>query len=174
MQANTIIYQDNLGTVDERPGHGYALALAAAQLRGLVVQTVLQVHALQQPLGAGKGVGPVVAAQQGGYGDILEHGELGQQLVELEHKTDVAVAEVGQLLVLQREHILSLVAYLALLWRIECADNLQQGRLAGTAGSHNRHNLALVDVEVHTPQHLQVAVPFHYISSLNHHSNLQR
>ena len=90
--------------------------------------------------------------------------------MELEHETDVAVAETGQLFVLQCEHVLAFVAHFALLRGVKRADNLKQRCLARTAGTHDRHDFALCDVKIHTPEHFQVAISLNYVTSLNHRS----
>jgi hypothetical protein len=56
-----------------------------------------------------------------------------------------------------------------LLGRVQSADDLQQGGLAGSTGADNRDDLALGDFKVNTPQHLQVAISLNYVSSFYHH-----
>ena len=96
-----LVGKDNLGLVDESSCHCCALPLATAELRWLVVEPLTQSQVVEQLARAVVGVAAAVSANECGDGDILERGELGQQLVELEHEANVAVAEVRQFALLE-------------------------------------------------------------------------
>ena len=61
-----------------------------------MARAVGQAEVVDEPGGAAHGLGAVLPSDEGRHGDILEHRELGQQLVELEYEADVAVAEAGE------------------------------------------------------------------------------
>ena len=77
-----------------------------------------------------------------------------------------------QCFVLERQHVHTVVEHAAAVGAVERADDLEQGGLAGSAGSHNRHNLALPDGYAHISQHLQVAIGFDYVFYFNHHHKI--
>lgn len=97
------------------------------------------------------------APYQGGQHHIFDGRELRQQLVELEYKTNLLVAEPGQLLIVVLIDINAIDKYLSGGWPIEGTENLQQSCFAGTAGAHNRNHLTLGDFQVDALQHLQGA-----------------
>ena len=153
-RAAGLVGQDDGRAVDQGTGHGHALLLAAGELVRLVVGAVGQSHKPQQlfsPL-AGRftrGTGNV-----GRYHDVLDGRKLRQQLVELEHEADVSVAEVGELFLREGGGVDAIDTYGAAVRAVQRADNLQQGRLAGPAGTDDAYHLATVDGEVDAFQYL--------------------
>ena len=75
--------------------------------------------------------------------------------MELEDEAQVAVAEVGELLLGEGGDIDAVDDDGAGVGAVECADNLQQGGLAGSAGADDADHLATVDVEVDAFEHLE-------------------
>ena len=61
----------------------------------------------------------------GGNHDVLQGGELGQQLVELEDKADVAIAEVGELLLTKLGSVDVINTYGAGVGSVEGAEDLE-------------------------------------------------
>ena len=96
--AGGLISQNDGGTVDEGAGHGDTLFFTAGEFVGFVGGTVGQSHEVEQFLCALFGTFPRESCDIGGNHDILNRRKLRQELVELEHKTEVLVAEVAQLL----------------------------------------------------------------------------
>ena len=94
------------------------------------------------------------AGNEGGNHDVLDGGELRQQLVELEHEADVAVAEVGQPFLRQRGDIGLVDDHRTAVGTVQCADDLQQGGLASSTGAYDADHLAFVDVQVDAFQYL--------------------
>ena len=94
--AGRFVGQHQFGAVHQGPRHGHALLLAAGQVGGRESDAVGQPHAGQKVCAACPGRGVFTAlADGGGEKDVFECGEIGQQVVKLEHKADVAVAELG-------------------------------------------------------------------------------
>ena len=90
---------------DERPGDGDALLLAAGELRGQVVHPVVETD------GAQRGLGPLASPPAPHPGvdegelDVGEGGRAGDEVEALEDEADLAVADVGRLVVLQAERV---------------------------------------------------------------------
>ena len=116
-----------------------------------------QAHELQQLLGTRLGLGTRLTADEGGNHDVLDGRKLGQQLVELKHEAQVAVAEVAERPLRQGGSVDAIDTYRTAVGAVEGADDLQQGGLAGTAGANDAHHLAFVDVQVDALQHLKRA-----------------
>ena len=85
--------------IDQGPGDGDALALAAGQFVGLVVGPRFQADGFQLFHGPFR---PFPAADTGvdqGQGDIVQGGDAGQEVEVLEDEANVLVADDGQFIV---------------------------------------------------------------------------
>ena len=125
-------------------------------------------HEGQQFLGALAGLLAVRSRDEGGYHHVLQGGELGQQLVELEHEPNLFVAELGQFALFHGAHIGAVYLYGTCIGAVQRAHNLQQGGLACAAGTHNAHDLTGLDVQVDAAKYLQVVETLGDSSQLDH------
>src|SRR5262245_48836662 len=136
-----------------------ALLLPARELARIVTHAVAQGDDLQSRLD----VAPALRLRQVGEQErelhVLERGEHRNQVVHLEDEADVARAPRGQL---AGRHVRQLVASdgdTAGRGHVEPAEQIQQGGLAGAARAHERHEVARVDVEVQSLQHVDLLAP---------------
>ena len=93
--ARRFVGEDDARAVDQRPGDGDALLLAAGELHGPMALAVLQIDHLERFHGA---FAPFAARDAGvdhGQLDVLQDVELRQQVEELEDEPDLAVADAG-------------------------------------------------------------------------------
>ena len=90
-----------------------------------MVGTVGKAHELQQFGGTLLSGFLGCPGNVGGNHDILYCGKLRQQLVELEYEADVAVAEVGELLLRKGGGVDAIDTYRAAVGAVEGADNLE-------------------------------------------------
>ena len=158
--ARRLVGQDDGRVVDERPRHGDTLLLAARQLGRLVRGAVRQLQEVEQlhgPLARGAHGAP---RNQRRNHHVLHGGELGQQLVELEHEAQPRAAEAGQLAAPQGKHVGAVDADGAAVRPVERTHDLQQRRLARTAGADDADDLAPTDVQVYPPEHLEASETF--------------
>ena len=94
-----LVGEDEVGPLDDGPGDGHALALAAGELGRAGLGPVGEVdpfeggHDLAAPLGRR------VAEEEQGELDVLVDGVDGQEVESLEDEADVTVAQAGGLLV---------------------------------------------------------------------------
>ena len=158
--ARRLIGKNHARAIDERTRHSHALAFAARELRGFVVQALAQAQIVEQFGSALHGIALLVAAQQGRNSHIFERRKLRQELVKLKYEAYVAISEVGELVAFEFQHIHAVVNDAAAIGRVESAENLQQSGFAGAAGTHDGHHLLLADYGAHIAQHLQRAVAF--------------
>ena len=91
--ARGLVGKDHLGTVHQGAGHGNTLLLASRELGWLVGGSVGEVQVVEHLHGALAGIAHAGTTDEGGHHHVLYSGELGQQLVKLEHEADVLVAE---------------------------------------------------------------------------------
>src|SRR3546814_6868575 len=75
------------------------------------------------------------------------------QVVELEHEADVVAAPLRQLAGAHAVDARAVDLDLAAAGRVQAADQVEQGGLARTRGTHQRDEVALVDVQVQAVQH---------------------
>src|SRR3546814_8914276 len=75
------------------------------------------------------------------------------QVVELEHEADVLAAPLRQLAGAHAVDARAVDLDLAAAGRVQAADQVEQGGLARTRGTHQRDEVALVDVQVQAVQH---------------------
>ena len=146
------------GPVDQRPGDGDPLLLAARHLVGVVVEPIAQPDPLQRlagplvPLGGGD---PGVEQRQL---DVLQRRGARQQVEVLEDEADRLVAEVRQLVVGEAGDVLPLQQVAAGGGAVEAAEQVHQRRLARARGPHDGDELALRDLERDAAERRQLDV----------------
>ena len=158
--ARGLVGQHTGRVVDQGAGQGHTLALATRQLRGAVVQALTQAHALQPARGHGSGLGAVLAANPQRHGHVVQGAELGQQMVELVDKAQVAVAPLALLGRAQGRQQLALQLHRTLGGGIEATEQMQQGAFARARSAHDGQRLARVHGQVHALQHRHIQPPF--------------
>ena len=88
--------------------------------------------------------------------------------MELENEADVPVAECRQFFFRKADGFGSVYIQFATVRRIECPDDLEQGRFSCPARTDNRYDLALAYRQVDPFQYLQGAEAFGYSFCLYH------
>src|SRR5215467_5112555 len=91
--ARWLIRQQNLRLGDQCPRQRESLLFAAGKFAGTVMSARLEANFSQPPRRFLTGRGHRLSATQQRHGDILERGELRQQVVKLPDKADLAVSE---------------------------------------------------------------------------------
>ena len=69
----------------------------------------------------------------------------------------MAVAESGEFVSLEGEHVDAIYMKASRIWLMECAKYLEQGGFAGTAGPDNTYDLLFLDMKVYAFEHLERA-----------------
>ena len=150
------VEQHHLRLHRQRAGDRHTLLLAARELLGVRLCLVGQAHLLQGAGGdlAGLGRGHVLHGL-GGECDVLLHGEVGEQVVALEHDAHV----LAQLAQVDGRVVHGMAADLdgAAVDDLQPVDAAQRGALARAAFADDGHHLALRDGEGHPLEHLVAA-----------------
>ncbi len=148
--AGRLVGEQDGRIVHQAAGDGDALLLAARQLRRGVVPALRQAHPLEAPARPRPafGVGHVgLRRVEQRQLDVLEGVGARQQVEVLEHEADLVVADLGAAVAVEVRD-LDAVEHVAAGGRpVETADDVHQRRLAGAGRTHDRHELAAVDVE---------------------------
>jgi hypothetical protein len=139
--------------VGQRPAEGHALLLAPRQLRGAVRARRRQPHRRQQVRARASACAPRHAVGQLRQHDVLQRGELGQQVVELIDEPHLArraaVRAASPSRSCPRPSITTRPHR-----RIQQPGDMQQRRFARPRGRHQRHHLAPRQRQRGAAQHL--------------------
>ncbi len=145
--AGGLVGEDELGVGDHGAGNGHALLLSARELLREVLGAVGDGHPLhhgRNPLFALCGA-DVQVAQRQLY--VFIDVQLVDEVEALEHEADVALAELGALLLLQAADLLSEQLIGALGGIIQEAEDVEQRGFAAARRPHDGDELAVVDGE---------------------------
>ena len=150
-----------IGKDQRRTGHqcacdGDALLLAARQLARLTRQAVAETHALQCLGGAAPSFGAAHTGIDQWCLDVFQCTGARQQVEVLEHEADLAVAQFGELVGVQLSDIAPLQDVAAAVGYVQAAEDVHQGRLAGTRWPHDRDELAGLHGQVDAAQGVHV------------------
>ena len=145
--ARRLIGEKDLRTGDQSAGQSQALLFSAGKLAGAVVTALLQPHLAKPAGGFALGFGQRLAAGQKGHRHILQRREFRQQVVELPHVADFAVAKVGGCVLRKRVHLGIGAVYGTSGRAIKGSEDMQQGALSRTRLPHNGEHFALPDLE---------------------------
>ena len=88
---------------------------------------------------------------------VLVHRQVVEQVIALKHEADVLLVQFRALLRIQTMDRLIHEVVLAGPRAVVHAEDVEQRRLAGARRPHDRDELALLDVDVHAPQHVGAA-----------------
>src|SRR4029077_9190249 len=84
--------------------------------------------------------------------DVLENGEIADQVKCLENKTDFAIANAGAIGERKIRHRLLIDPVVAVARRIEQAENRKQSGFAAARRPGDRKEFAVLDIEVHAAE----------------------
>ena len=153
--ARGFVGKDDLRFVDQRPGDGHALLLAARHLVGHVLGPVAQSEHVEVFEGQGVALAACNPLVVEGQGDVLDGVLVVDQVERLEDIADHVVACGGGLRLRQPLDEASGEEVVAAVVVVEDSENVQQGRFARSRGPHDRHQFTLADLEVDALQHVQ-------------------
>lgn len=97
------------------------------------------------------GFGTAGAGNECRQHDVFEGGKFGQELVKLENKADMTVAEGRELFLTQVKSRRAVEENLSGIGFFERPHDLQEGGLAGAAGTHDGNNLSLPQMRASMP-----------------------
>ena len=153
--AQRLVQKQDLRFVDQTAGNGHALLLAAGHLADAAALKALQAHNFQHiPHLAADGVF-VHLLQAQAKGHVLEHIQVREQCVLLEHGIHRALIgrHTGNVLALQQD-------FAGIRLQKTC-DQAQGGGFAAAGGAQQRHKLFVMDVQVQPIQNA-LTIKFHH------------
>ena len=152
-RAGGFIGQQQPGLSHNGAGNGHALALAAGELVRPMVNPVGKAHGFQRGAGTLAPLLLLHAAVQKRQRHIIQRRQLGQQVEGLEHKADLLVAHLGQLLAGAFGNLPATQQIAAGGGHIQAADQVHQRGLAAAGGAHNGQIIPLGHIQIHILQH---------------------
>ncbi len=143
-RARRLIAQQDLRILGHRTRDRHTLLLATRQLRRKIIHTVSEPH-VRQRLHRIHGIGHDLRGQF----HVLPGRQIGDQIVELEHETDVRTPIGRQLLGRIVRDVPPVDDDPALGIGVHTAQNVEHRRLARTRSAQNDRQLTLLDAETH-------------------------
>ncbi len=170
--AGGLVADQQLRVGHDRARDRHALLLAAGELARLVLGAVGQADHVERDADVLAPLRLAQFRQQQRQFDVAFGGEHRHQVVELEHEADIARAPFRQLPGRELVDAAAADQDLARGGLVEAADQVQQRGLAGARGPHQRHEVALGDVEREPLQHrhllLAALVDLAHVAHLHH------
>jgi hypothetical protein len=139
--------------VTSAPGKRHALTLAAGKLAGEVLDPMAETDALEHLHRGGARFRRRHPPDRERHRDVLERGELRQQVMELVDEAERAIAHGAARGFGERGERDAVDEDLTAGRRVEPAEQVQQRALAGARGADDRHALAWRDREIDAEQH---------------------
>jgi len=144
------IRQNDLGAFDHRSCDGYPLALTTGKLSGTGFYFVRQTNPFQCIKDCLFTSSLFHLQQKKGKLHIFENGIYGQQVIGLKNKPYVFIPKISRPFVGKASNGLVQYNRISLGRTIERANDVQQGRFSGTAGSYNAGKLTGTERQINS------------------------
>ena len=168
--AQRLVQQQYIRLLDQGPGDGYTLLLAAGELSGLALEKVLDLYQPGDFLHGLAAFGPGTAPAGfwmlpvcQGKGDILLHRHMGVQRVVLENQSDVPLFRH------QRCHVPAAEKDVPLRDALQSRDHIQGCGFAAAAGAQQSRQLAVLKGHVDPVDRRCLSKPFCQTSEFDLH-----
>ena len=153
--SRRFVGEDDARVIDQRPGDGHALLLAAGELGGEMLHAIREPDIAQGPL---RRFALQLPPDHRGQHGVLQRRQFRQQEVALKNEADALVANA-------RLHALATVVKVrafkfhgARFRRLQTREGVKQGRLARARGATEKGRFALLDVHADPTQDLDLAL----------------
>ena len=154
-RAGGLVAQQQPGIFHERAPDGAALLLPTRYLMGELLAMLPQAQRVQKRLHGQGVVGEVLADF-----DVLLHGQVAHQVVELEDEAQLAAAVFHKVAVSQAGKLGAIDADGPGIRRLQTAHQVEEGRLAAAGRAQQNANLALSDGGGDVAQHFEARFAF--------------
>jgi hypothetical protein len=148
--AGGLVGEDQIGLVDQRPGAGHPLLLAAGELGRAMREPVRDaqlLHQVAEPVAVGLGPGQV-----SGQGDVLGRGQRRDQVEGLEDEADLVPAQPGEPGVVEPADVLAAHERLPRRRPVQPGHAVHERRLARARRAHHGGEPGPVDGDVDARQ----------------------
>ena len=125
-----------------------------------MLETIAQTHGFQSLLSSRQRFTLRQTADEKRHSRIFQSGKLRQQVVKLINKAQLLVAQFSFRCRRQFAHWLTIKNHIAGGWRIQPAQQVQQGTFTGTRATDDRHHFTFADAETDIVQHIGLHTAF--------------
>ncbi len=147
-----LVGEHDIGIVGEGARDRDALALAAGELDGAMVEALAEADRVEQSLGTGAAFAASDTGERECDLDVLSRGQHLQEIEGLEDETECVQSQRGAALEAERLGGAAADADFAVGRRVDQAEQMQQRRFAAAAGSGDRDEVALLDLDIDAAQ----------------------
>src|SRR5512143_26522 len=151
--AGRLVGHEHLRVGRDRARDGHALLLPARELPRVVVRAIRQAHDRERELDLLFPASPVHVREKEGKLDVLERREDGNEIVELEDEADVRASPFRERALAHRRDLPVADDDPARGGAVDARDEVQERGLARARGTHERHEIPLVDRERQVVEH---------------------
>src|SRR3569832_2427139 len=152
--ARGFVGEQYLRRIHQRTCDGRSLLHAARQFRRPVAGEITEADAREQVACALQALAPREAAIDHGQCDVVGNRVAPEQIERLKHETEKAVTYLRQLGIRTTRDLAAFEQVVTGARHVETAEDIEQGRLARTRRSHERHVFTLTDRERDALEHL--------------------
>ncbi|MCR6657697.1 MAG: hypothetical protein NVV63_18240 [Opitutus sp.] len=153
--AGGFVGEDDRGFGDQRAGDAHELLLTAGELRGIKVFLRDHVEAIERVAHDALAVllGRVAIGERDL--EIFVNGEVVEQVVALEDETEMFLLQLEAFLFVELVHGFAEQLVFTRPGAVVQAEDVEQGGLAGTGRTHDRHELTCGDFQVDVAQRVE-------------------
>src|SRR5262249_163586 len=90
--------------------------------------------------------------------DVFASGRARQQIETLKNETEFVIANISELIAVQRRHVVVVQNIATRSWAIEATENIHQRRFTGTACAHQRDKLASLNLERNAAHRMNIDI----------------
>src|SRR6185437_10096535 len=143
-----LVGQDQVRILHQRTCYRDALLFASGQLSWLVMKAMPQSDFRQKGCGIGLDRSWFATLYERRHTGIFQRRELGEQVMELKHEPYPPIPEFRLLCIRHPKEVMPVERDRPVGRFIKGSDNMEKGALAGSRSSHNRHQLAALNLKV--------------------------
>ena len=155
-RAGRLVGQQDAGLRNQGARHGGALLLPAGDLIGVLRKQLVDPQTLRQRQKALLHLAPALPREDERQADVVLERKGIKEVELLKHETEVVAAEGRHVALAHPGEILSVEQHAPRRRAVERGEDVQQRRLAAARFAHDGDVLALLHLEIHIPQRLDL------------------
>ena len=161
------VQQQELGAGGDGPGDGHPLLLASGELVGIAAPVLLDPHGPEGPHDRLLDLLLLHFLDLQAEGHVFEHGHMGPEGVALEHQVQPPLAgSLVESLVRVDDHPI-VDGHGAVLGLFQPGDDSKRGGFAAAGGPQQRHEVPVLDGQVHIPEDVVLSVKLIDVAQLD-------
>lgn len=160
--------KDHLRVIYERSCRSCALPFSSGELIRAMVKSVAKTKAGKDLGGSRHGFSAAFPCDHCGESDIFSDRKLREELMELKNESHIGVSELGEGRWFHLYDVNTVIYDAAGVGTLKGADDLEQSRFSGSAGTDDGKELSIGDGEADIVEHTEPVKALCYVMYLNH------